>query len=221
MRILLSTLLLSLCFSAFAKSKATKVIMETTKGTIELELFDNTPKHKANFEKLVKEKFYDGTLFHRVITEFMIQGGDPNSKDARAGQALGSGDIGYKIDAEFNKDNVHIRGALAAARDNNPERASSGCQFYIVVGKKYSPGDLENISRRNGMQYTEAQKKAYETEGGTPFLDNNYTVFGKVTKGMEVVDKIVSVPRNSMDRPDEDVKMTKVYIKKKKKFLFF
>ena len=216
-----SLLLLCLVLSATAVSFAQKyrVIITTAYGNIDLFLYDNTPKHRDNFVKLAKKHFYDGTLFHRVIPAFMIQGGDPDSKTAKAGAPLGNGDVGYKIPAEIRDEYYHKRGALAAARDNNPEKASSGCQFYITVGKKFSDKELDAFAARSGRKYTEAQREMYKTTGGTPHLDNNYTVFGEVTKGMDIVDKIVSQPRNGMDRPNEDQKIRKLRVKKK--FLFF
>lgn len=213
--------LVSICMVSIAIAQ-NKVVIETKYGNIVMSLYDNTPKHRDNMIKLVKEGFYDSTLFHRVIPEFMIQGGDPDSKKAKVGQPLGAGDVGYKIPAEINDVNFHQRGALAAARDNNPEKASSGCQFYIVVGKKYTDAELDNLSKRNGRTFTPAQREVYKTIGGTPFLDGNYTVFGMVEEGMDVVDKIVKEDRDITDRPRKDVSMIKVTMKKKKKrFLFF
>lgn len=214
---LLALLLLSFTFSFGQKVKA---IITTTYGDIELFLYDNTPKHRDNFVKLAKDHFFDSTLFHRVIPGFMIQGGDPESKNAPAGKMLGNGDVGYRIPAEINDSNFHKRGTLAAARDNNPDKSSSGCQFYIVVGKKYTDAELDKVTQRTGRKFTASQREAYKTMGGTPQLDGNYTVYGEVTKGMDIVDKIVSQPRNSMDRPNADQIILKVRIKKKK-FLFF
>jgi peptidyl-prolyl cis-trans isomerase B (cyclophilin B) len=190
------------------KMDTTFVMISTEYGDIKIRLYDETPQHKANFIKLAKEGFYNGTLFHRVIQTFMIQGGDPNSKTAAPGQPLGMGDVGYKIPAELNPDLIHKRGALAAARDGNPQKASSGCQFYIVQGKKCSDAELDQIARSRGNTWTDAQKTIYKEIGGTPFLDMNYTVFGEVVSGIEVVDQIAAVPHNDSDRPDKDVKMT-------------
>lgn len=210
-------ILLLACTTSFAqKYRAT---ITTAYGNIELFLYDKTPLHRDNFVKLAKKHFYDGTLFHRVIPAFMIQGGDPDSKTAKAGAALGDGDVGYKVPAEIRDDYFHKRGVLAAARDNNPEKASSGCQFYITVGKKFSDAELDAFSARSGRKYTPEQREIYKTIGGTPHLDGNYTVYGEVTKGMDIVDKIVSQPRNGMDRPNEDQKILKLRVKKK--FLFF
>lgn len=196
-----------------------RALLKTEYGTIVISLSDKTPHHRDNFVKLAKKHFYDSTLFHRVIPGFMIQGGDPNSKHAKAGEMLGNGDVGYTIPAEFNKDLYHQRGALAAARDNNPAKASSGCQFYIVDGKKFTEAELINIEKSNHQKYTPEQMKVYETEGGAPHLDGNYTVYGQVTKGMDIVDKIAHQKRDRMDRPDVDQRILKLRVQKK--FLFF
>ena len=214
--VLLSALLLSFTFAFAQKYRAT---ITTTQGNIELYLYDNTPKHRDNFVKLAKKHFYDSTLFHRVIPEFMIQGGDPDSKRSPKGAMLGEGDVGYRVPAEIKPENIHKRGVLAAARDGNPEKASSGCQFYITVGKKYTNEQLDGIAKRTNQKYTAEQKELYKTIGGTPHLDGNYTVYGEVTKGMDVVDKIVSQKRNGSDRPDDDQRIIKLRVKKK--FLFF
>ncbi|MFA6056651.1 MAG: peptidylprolyl isomerase [Taibaiella sp.] len=215
--ILLSALLLlSFTFAFAQKYRAT---ITTAYGKIELYLYDNTPKHRDNFVKLAKKHFYDSTLFHRVIPEFMIQGGDPDSKRAIKDAMLGEGDVGYRVPAEIKPENFHKRGVLAAARDNNPDKSSSGCQFYITVGKKYTNEQLEGIAKRTGQKYTAEQKEIYKNIGGTPHLDGNYTVYGEVTKGMDVVDKIVSQKRNGADRPDVDQRIIKIRVKKK--FLFF
>jgi cyclophilin family peptidyl-prolyl cis-trans isomerase len=210
---LLSVTLLS--FSTFAKKPPT-IVIETDYGKIEMILYDNTPKHRDNFIKLVKDHTLDSTLFHRVIPEFMIQGGDPNSKRAKAGEQLGNGDLGYKVDAEINEVNYHKKGALAAARDNDPTKASSACQFYIVVGKKFDDATLDNMEKRSGRKFTLEQRTMYKLVGGTPHLDGNYTVFGEVTKGLDIVEKIVNEPRDKNDRPNKDIRMKRVYIKKKK-----
>lgn len=215
LKMFLLSLFLLCTGSVFAQQY--KVIMETNRGTIELELFDETPKHRDNFVKLAEEGFYDGLLFHRVIKDFMIQGGDPESKNAPAGKMLGNGSLGYRVDAEFNKDLIHKKGALAAARDNNPEKASSSCQFYIVVGKQYDDKSLDQMEKQAGITYTAEQRAIYKTEGGTPFLDNNYTVFGQVTKGIEVVEDIIVQPTHQGDRPKEDMRIEKVTVVKAKK----
>lgn len=204
--------LLSFCMVSAAIAKKKKgndntVVIETEYGNMTVQLFDNTPKHRDNFIKITKDGFYDSTLFHRVIPQFMIQGGDPESKNAAPGAPLGGGDIGYRIDAEINDTNFHRYGALAAARDNNPNKSSSGCQFYIVVGKKYTDAELDNLTQRTGRVYTPAQREVYKTLGGTPQLDGSYTVYGQVTEGMDVAEKIIMEPRNNMDRPDKDIRM--------------
>ena len=186
---------------------STYVLISTEYGDIKIRLYDETPLHKANFIKLAKEGTLDSTLFHRVIPEFMIQGGDPTSKNAPAGQALGSGDVGYKIPAELNKNLIHKRGVLAAARDGNPQKASSGCQFYITQGKKYTQAELQMLASRTGNSWTEEQMKIYEEVGGTPMLDMGYTVFGEVVSGMDAVDKIIAQPRDGRDRPSKDIRM--------------
>ena len=188
----------------------TQVLLKTSMGDIVIALYDDTPQHKANFVKLVNEKFYDGVLFHRIIKGFMIQGGDPDSKTAKPGQRLGSGDVGYTIPAEFVPAHIHKRGAVAAARmgDNvNPQKASSGCQFYIVDGTVYDNDKLNMLSMRTGKTFTPEQVQAYTTDGGAPFLDGEYTVFGEVVKGMTVVDKIAAQQKDAADRPLEDIKI--------------
>ncbi len=187
----------------------------TEYGNIELQLYASTPKHRDNFVKLVKEGFYDSLLFHRVINDFMIQGGDPTSKGAAPDIMLGNGGPGYTIPAEFVDSLVHLKGALAAARMGdgvNPQKASSGSQFYIVEGQPVKPNMLDQMQARNGIPYTEAQKKAYTTEGGTPHLDGGYTVFGRVISGMDVLEKIAAVPVVG-SRPTKDV-MMKMRLKK-------
>ena len=182
--VLASVLAFSLSTNSQTKTsqKVVKFVIHTDLGDMKGFLYNETPLHRDNFVKLVKDGFYNGTLFHRVIPNFMIQGGDPDSKTAKPGTMLGSGDVGYTIPAEFNPALLHKKGALAAARqgDNvNPKKASSGCQFYIV-----------------------------ENKDGTHFLDGNYTVFGEVTEGLDVTDKIAAVPRDKADRPLKDIKMT-------------
>ena len=191
------------------------VSMETTLGPLTIKLYDDTPKHRDNFIKLAESGFYDGMLFHRVIDGFMIQGGDPNSKNAKAGQRLGTGGPGYTIPAEFNADYAHVRGALAAARQGdavNPKKESSGSQFYIVHGKEVSDNVLKNMEARKGFSYTEETKELYKTVGGTPFLDQEYTVFGMIEKGQDVIDKIAKVQTDRSDRPTEDVKILNVRV---------
>lgn len=207
--------------SVYAQSQ--KVVIETDSGRIVMELYDYTPLHRDNMVKLVKEKFFDSTLFHRVIPNFVIQGGDPESKRAQPGQMLGNGEVGYRVPAEINDSAYHCRGAVGMARDGNPEKASSGCQFYIVTGKKYTDEELDVITQRSGRVFTPQQREVYKTQGGTAFLDGNYTVYGMVLEGMDVVDRISAMPRNQTDRPNTDIAMKKVYLleektgKKKKK----
>ena len=186
------------------------VEMETTHGTMTIKLYDNTPKHRDNFLKLVDSGFYEGLLFHRVIEGFMIQGGDPDSKHAGAGKRLGSGGPGYQVDAEFNEHNAHIKGALAAARTGdavNPEKKSSGSQFYIVDGRQVTTQELDQMEARKDMAYPDDVRAAYQEVGGVPFLDQEYTVYGQVVKGLEVIDKIASVATDGADRPTADVKI--------------
>lgn len=185
----------------------------TNYGNIVIKLYDSTPLHRDNFIKLVKEGFYDSLLFHRVIDSFMIQGGDPESKNAPDSVQLGAGEApGNRIPAEFNKNYFHKKGALAAARDDNPEKMSSNCQFYIVQGKPYNDTALNMMecqirSDNPGFSFTDGQRKVYNTVGGAPFLDGNYTVFGEVVKGLDVVDKIATLPRDGNDRPLQNVRM--------------
>lgn len=178
----------------------------TAYGEITIKLYNSTPKHRDNFIKLVKEGYYDGTLFHRVIKDFMIQGGDPSSKGAASGSVLGGGDPGYLIDAEIGA--VHLRGALAAARKPNPEKKSSGSQFYIVTGERVTEQSLNQVEKMKGIKYSEFQRKQYLENGGYPNLDMDYTVFGEVIMGMDVVDRISQVPTDERDRPAQDVAMT-------------
>ena len=251
-----------------ADSKMTKVKLETTLGDIVVELYNETPQHRDNFIKLVKEGYYDGVLFHRVIKDFMIQTGDGNSKNAGPDTTLSDGDPGYTIEAEFVYPKYfHKRGALAAARTGdqvNPERRSSGSQFYIVTGKIYSSDELNMMAKRMadmkkqdifrrlvtennakiqqlqqsqdtaGLQalqneliqqteaeaanvavkFTDEQIDAYTSVGGTPHLDGQYTVFGEVVSGMDVVDKIQNTTTGRMDRPTVDIKIVKATIVK-------
>jgi len=198
---------------AVVPAKGRMVQISTDYGNIVIRLYDSTPLHRDNFIKLVKEGFYDSLLFHRVIEGFMIQGGDPGSKNAEAGMQLGGGEApGDRIPAEFHSNLIHKKGALAAARDDNPEKASSNCQFYIVQGQKYNDTALNvmecNIRQNDpGFRFTDAQRKTYKTIGGTPFLDQNYTVFGEVIKGLEIIDKIAAVQKDANDRPLADVRM--------------
>jgi peptidyl-prolyl cis-trans isomerase B (cyclophilin B) len=190
------------------EAKETMVDLTTDFGTIRLKLYNETPLHRDNFTKLVKEGFYDSLLFHRVINAFMIQGGDPQSKNAPAGQMLGMGDVGYKIPAEIKDSLFHKRGALAAARDGNPEKASSGCQFYIVHGRKFTDAELTSFEQRGGGKLTAEAKEYYKNIGGSPWLDGSYTVFGEVVSGIEIVDQIAATPVGQGDRPVKDVRFS-------------
>ncbi|HNP48397.1 MAG TPA: peptidylprolyl isomerase [Bacteroidia bacterium] len=183
------------------------VLISTDYGDMKVKLYNATPQHRDNFIKLVAAGFYDSLLFHRVIKGFMIQGGDPESKHAPAGQMLGNGDVGYTIPAEFVDSLFHKKGALCAARTENPEKASSGCQFYIVQGQAYTPEQMNMMEMQRRMKIGEAQKVVYSTIGGTPFLDHNYTVFGEVVEGLDVIDKIAAVQTAPGDRPVQDVRM--------------
>jgi len=192
------------------------VEIQTDYGNIEVKLLASTPKHRDNFVKLVKQNYYDSLLFHRVINNFMIQGGDPESKNAPKGKALGNGGPGYTIPAEIIDTNIHIKGALAAARLGdgvNPKKASSGSQFYLVQGQTVSTQMLSMIQKRNGIEYTDAQKEAYASLGGTPHLDGGYTVFGRVIKGLEVIDEIAKQSTDARNRPKKDIRM-KIRMKK-------
>jgi peptidyl-prolyl cis-trans isomerase B (cyclophilin B) len=173
-----------------------------------IRLYDSTPLHRDNFVKLVNQHFFDSLLFHRVIEGFMIQGGDPLSKNAEAGIMLGNGGGDMeRIPAEFKPGLFHKKGVLAAARDNNPERASSACQFYLVQGKKYTNEELNMMEAQMNRKFSAAQRLAYSTIGGTPMLDMNYTVFGEVEEGMEVIDKIARSPKDGNNRPFVDIRM--------------
>ena len=199
-----------------------KVVLETTMGTIELKLYDATPLHSANFLKLVKEGMYDSLLFHRVIRDFMIQGGDPDSKLAEPGALLGEGDLGYTIPAEFRLEQgiFHRRGTLAAARegdDVNPQQRSSAIQFYIVWGRVFDDNGLDKIQERldqrtgGKVKLTPEMREVYKTTGGTPHLDGQYTVYGEVVRGLEVVEAILKVATDENDRPLEVVRIIKAY----------
>jgi peptidyl-prolyl cis-trans isomerase B (cyclophilin B) len=209
--------------SVTKKDRKRDVMMETTMGTMIIRLSDSTPLHRDNFLKLVKTGYYDSLLFHRVIKDFMIQGGDPVSKHAAPGQPLGNGGPSYRVPAEFRQSLFHKKGVIAAARDNNPEKASSGSQFYITQGKIFSDAGLDSVEtyRLQGRKIPADQRLVYKAIGGVPHLDQNYTVFGKVVKGLEVIDKIAAVPtsRNSdRDRPLTDVRIVKAKLVKRKKY---
>ncbi|MBR1766290.1 MAG: peptidylprolyl isomerase [Bacteroidales bacterium] len=191
------------------------VSMQTNKGTIVLRLYGDTPLHRNNFLKLVGDGTLDSLLFHRVIAQFMIQGGDPNSKGAPKGKMLGDGSLGYHVTAEFRNHLFHKRGALCAAREGdmvNPLKESSSSQFYIVQGRVWSEAELTMMEQRYGKHFSSEQRQAYTTVGGTPHLDGDYTVFGEVVEGMEVVDSIAAVKCDRFDRPLEDVVIEKVTV---------
>lgn len=194
------------------KDKMTQVQIETSMGNIVIALYNETPQHRDNFIKLVKEQYYDGVLFHRIIKGFMIQTGDPDSKTAKPGQRLGAGGPGYRIPAEFVPTLFHKRGAIAAARDNNPAKASSGSQFYIVDGAVYDNNKLDMYEQRMGKKFNAEQRHIYSTIGGAPFLDGDYTVFGEVVSGMEIVDKIATQEKDGADRPLKDIKIVSAKI---------
>ena len=206
------------------KDRKRDVLIQTTMGDIVIRLSDSTPLHRDNFLKLVKVGYYDSILFHRVIKDFMVQAGDPNSKRAAAGQPLGNGGPGYTVPAEFRTTLFHKKGVLSAARtgDNvNPTKASSGSQFYIVQGKTFTEGGLDSLeTMRLNRKIPPAQREVYKTIGGTPHLDQGYTVFGEVIKGLDVVDKIAAVQTSSgqdRDRPLQDVRIMKTKLVKRKK----
>ena len=211
----LVSFLLFLCVIPLQGKKREKravVRIETSCGTIRVALSDDTPLHRDNFLKLAASGFYDGTLFHRCIRDFMIQGGDPDSRNAPKGKLLGEGNPGYTIPAEFCLPYLyHWRGALAAARepdDINPEQNSSGCQFYIVYGRKQGPGDIKKVRsmlQEKGIEITSQMSDDYQMRGGTPHLDGQYTVFGEVIEGLDVVRRIQEVATDSNSRPLEDV----------------
>lgn len=201
--------------------KSSKVLIKTKFGNMVVKLYDETPQHKANFLKLVSEKYYNDLLFHRCIKNFMAQGGDPNSRGASLNQHLGTGGPGYTIPGEFNAAFIHKRGALCAARQGdqvNPERKSSGSQFYLVQGSKLNDMQLTQMEtyvaqKMPGFKYTEEQKNIYKTIGGTAQLDMDYTVFGEIISGLEVLDLILAQPTQQGDRPLENITMQMEIIK--------
>ncbi|WP_048908364.1 peptidylprolyl isomerase [Pedobacter sp. V48] len=215
-RILASLLCLGV-FSAFAaKPKHQYVKIKTDMGECIIMLYNETPQHRDNFVSLTKKGVYEGSLFHRVIKNFMIQGGDPDSKVAKQDELLGNGTVGYTIPAEFRDSLFHKKGVLGAARDDNPEKASSGSQFYIVQGKKFTDQGLDSLeTNRLHFKIPVWQREIYKNLGGTPHLDRNYTVFGEVVKGLDMVDKIAAVSRDSNDRPNIDVKMSVSVLKRR------
>src|SRR5580698_3106807 len=220
MKKLFTLLLIFAAFATFATPKNQYVRIKTAYGTCIIRLYNETPKHRDNFIKLVKQGFYNGTLFHRVIQNFMIQGGDPDSKDttkAKPGAELGNGDVGYTIPAEFRDSLFHKRGVLAAARDDNPSKASSGCQFYIVEGKRFTDGKLDTLeqTRLKGHKIPAWEREYYQSVGGVPHLDHNYTVYGEVVIGIDMVDRIAAVKTDKNDRPVADIPMTVELLTKK------
>lgn len=217
-KILLLVLLLTttIVYAQKTSKKDYLIKISTDFGDMYAILYDEAPLHKSNFVQLADTGFYNNILFHRIIDGFMIQGGDPNSKRATPDTFLGMGDVGYTIPAEFNDKLFHKKGVIAAARDNNPQKASSGCQFYIAQGKPLNDDELRMAEARAGRLLTEEQKSIYKTLGGIPHLDGSYTVFGEVIKGLEVIDSIAKQPKNSSDRPLKDIKMM-VSVKKMKK----
>ena len=220
-------LILALAYAASVPMMAQshQVMIETTEGNILVTLYDDTPRHRDNFLKLVNEQFYDSLLFHRVIKNFMIQGGDPDSRHAEPGVTLGEGSTDYTIEAEFFDGEGHLlhphkRGALASAREGdseNPERRSSGCQFYIVWGKTYATqqlyqiGDKVEAATDHRVTMTDELLDLYHDVGGVPHLDGQYTVFGEVTEGLDVVDRIQKVQTDDYDRPIDDVRILRAY----------
>ena len=197
------------------------VLLETSMGNIWIRLSDSTPLHRDNFIKLVKTNYYPGILFHRVIQNFMIQSGDPDSRGAAPGVPLGDGGPNYLIPAEFRPTLFHKKGVIAAARDNHPQKASSASQFYLTQGKVFTEAGLDSVETyRLKRKIPADQRKVYTTLGGVPHLDQNYTVFGEIVKGLEVVDKIAAVPTSKgadKDRPLQDVKIIDAKLVKRKK----
>jgi len=209
----LFTLLLFSLGICLSTSGQTEVSIQTNYGEIIVQLHDETPIHRDNFIKLVKQNFYDSILFHRVIKDFMIQAGDPNAKPSSSKKRFGSGGPGYTLEAELEPNFIHKKGALAAARlgdDVNPQRRSSGSQFYIVQGRTFPRKYMPNFEEKRGVSYTEEEKNIYETMGGTPHLDGQYTVFGQVVEGMDVVERIANAKTNGMNLPIEPIYIIKM-----------
>jgi cyclophilin family peptidyl-prolyl cis-trans isomerase len=209
--ILLVLLIIQIFIPGIMATSQTTVLLQTTAGNIKIKLYDETPLHRDNFLKLVQEGYYDSVLFHRVIPQFMIQTGDPDSKKASPDQHLGIGGPSYKIPAEILPQFFHKKGALAAARKGdavNPKKESSGSQFYIVQGAPLSNSQLDALEKSGRhTPFTAEEREAYTTVGGTPHLDNAYTVFGEVIDGMDVVDKIAASPTDSRNRPTTDIRI--------------
>lgn len=210
MRPLFTAFFLLVCVVVYAQKPTHYYIsIASGQGNAILKLYNETPKHRDNFVKLVKEGFYDSLLFHRVIHNFMIQGGDPDSRYAADRVQLGNGGLDYKIPAEIQSDLIHKKGTIGAARDNNPAKQSSASQFYFVQGRKYSESGLDSLEqfRMQGKKLSPIQREAYSTIGGTPHLDGNYTVFGELLTGVEMIDKIAIVETDSFDRPLRNERM--------------
>jgi peptidyl-prolyl cis-trans isomerase B (cyclophilin B) len=210
--------------TSVAQTSTTEVLLETTEGNIRIALYDETPQHRDNFLKLTKMHVYDSLLFHRVIKNFMIQSGDINSKHARPGQQLGTGDFDYTQEPEFRLPQIlHRRGCVAMAREPdavNPEMRSSACQFYIVWGKRFSSTEIEKAQERldtmthGRVKLTPEMIKVYKSVGGTPHLDGQYTVFGEVTEGLDVVERIQKAETDDFDRPFEDIRILRATVTK-------
>ncbi|WP_432712626.1 peptidylprolyl isomerase [Pedobacter sp.] len=214
----LFTLLTCFLFTAVVAKKPQfqYVRISTNQGTALIKLYNETPLHRDNFIKLAKKGFYNGTLFHRVIKNFMIQGGDPDSKNAASDKELGEGDVGYTVPAEFNDSLFHKKGVLAAARDDHPQKASSGCQFYLVQGKVFSDEELDRLeTHRLHFKLPLDQREVYKSLGGSPHLDRNYTVFGEVIHGIALIDQVAAVETGKNDRPIVNVAMTVTVLKKR------
>lgn len=200
------------------------VEMVTDKGTLVFRLNDSTPLHRDNFLKLVKEGFYDSIIFHRVIRNFMVQAGDPNTKRPKPGETYGDGGPEYTVPAEFRTSLFHKKGVLAAARSGdatNPQKASSGAQFYVVQGKVFTDAGLDSVEqfRLKGRKLPAAHREVYKTLGGAPHLDQNYTIFGEVIRGLPVVDSIATTAtsgRDGGDRPLQDIRIIKAKLVKRK-----
>ncbi len=223
-RKILGVLMVSMGIMPVSAQERAEVLLETTEGNIRIALYNETPLHRDNFMKLVRMQVYDSLLFHRVIKDFMIQGGDLNSKNAQPGQRLGSGELDYTIEPEFRLPEIfHRRGVLAAARepDNvNPEQRSGACQFYIVWGRIFNDATLDKVMEKldsatqGKVKLTPEMIETYKTIGGTPHLDGQYTVFGEVTEGMDVVDKVQQMATDKYNRPIKDVRILKATITK-------
>ena len=224
----LLTLTMAVLFGSLtsvAQTSTTEVLLETTEGNIRIALYDETPLHRDNFLKLTRMHVYDSLLFHRVIKGFMIQSGDTNSKNAKSGQRLGTGDFDYTIEPEFRLPQIfHRRGCVAMAREPdvvNPDKRSSACQFYIVWGKRFSSAEIEHTQERldtvtqGRVKLTPEMVKVYKSVGGTPHLDGQYTVFGEVAEGLDVVERIQKAETDDYDRPFEDIRILRATVVKK------